>query len=128
MKKILLSIALSLASFGASANGGVYIGEYYIGSTKVYTVSGSITDIAQKQQGAYLTCKSNLYDNGFYCYAKNSYGKRVSCYGNIDYAKASRILGTINAASSIYLQMYESGSCRYITVTNGSSYLNGLFR
>lgn len=128
MKKLFLSIVLSLASFGAIANGGVYIGEGYQGDLKYYIVSGSITDIAQKNQGAYLTCKSNLFYEGLYCYAKNSYGKRASCHINIDYAKASRILGTINSSSSIYVIMYETGGCRNLTVTNGSSYLNGFFR
>ncbi|ACV27597.1 hypothetical protein [Kangiella koreensis] len=128
MKKILISISLLLSSFGAFANGGVYIYDYYLSGTKWTTAKGSITDIAQRKQGAYLTCKSNLYDGGISCYARDSYGKRISCYAALDYAKVSRILGTINAASSVSFDVSPGGACYNITVTNGSSYLNGFFR
>lgn len=119
-------LGLALMPFLALANGGVSI---YDAGSRIY-VSGSITDIAQRGEGAYLLCRSNLLDSEavLYCFAKDASGNRASCAVHLDYAKASRIMGAINSSSSIRLTMWDTGLCHDLEVSNGSSYLNGFFR
>ncbi|AWL12997.1 hypothetical protein HMF8227_02545 [Saliniradius amylolyticus] len=123
-----LFLIILVASSVASANGGVYMYDFYSGGYKFTSVSGTISHIAEKGEGAYLNCKSNLFKHSLYCHAKDSNGNRASCYKYMDYAKTSRILGAINSASSVRFEVGEDGNCYDLTITNGSSYLSAFFR